>query len=173
MMLIGMNLTFFPMHFIGLLGMPRRVYTYRPELGVTDMNLTATIGAFIIALSILFFIYNVWRTRRHGEPAGNDPWGGATLEWAVPSPPPPYNFSVIPEVSSRMPLWAKGGMTPVPDRPAEPVHVPAGSFWPLLAAVGMLTAASGAVMHHLWVVLAGGALLIISIYSWAFEPFEA
>jgi cytochrome c oxidase subunit 1 len=173
LMLIGMNLTFFPMHFIGLLGMPRRVYTYRPELGVTDMNLTATIGAFVIALSVLFFIYNVWRTRRHGQAAGNDPWGGATLEWAIPSPPPPYNFSVIPEVSSRMPLWAKGGMTPVPERPPEPIHVPAGSFWPLLAAVGMLTSATGAVMHHLWIVLAGGAVLLISIYSWAFEPFEA
>jgi cytochrome c oxidase subunit I len=173
LMLIGMNLTFFPMHFIGLLGMPRRVYTYRPELGVAGMNLAATIGAFVIALSMLFFIYNVWRTRRHGQPAGNDPWGGATLEWAIPSPPPAYNFSVIPEVSSRMPLWAKGGMTPVPAQPREPIHMPPGSFWPLLAALGILVAATGAVTHHLWIVLTGGAVLLISIYSWAFEPFEA
>jgi len=84
-----------------------------------------------------------------------------------------YNFTVIPEVSSRMPVWAKGGMTPVPAQPPEPIHVPGGSFWPLLAAAGMLTAATGAVMHHLWIVLLGGAILLFSIFNWAFEPFEA
>src|SRR5438105_4616717 len=77
---IGMNLAFFPMHFIGLLGMPRRVYTYSPELGVSDLNLLSTIGAFLIALSIFVFLVNLLRTRTHGQRAGNDPWGAATLD---------------------------------------------------------------------------------------------
>jgi cytochrome c oxidase subunit 1 len=170
--LIGLNLTFFPMHFIGLLGMPRRIYTYRPDLGLTGMNLTSTIGAFTIAFALLFFIYNVWRTRKHGERAGNNPWGGATLEWAVPSPPPVYNFTVIPQVTSRLPLWSHDAQ-PLPAAPPEPVHVPGGSFWPLIAASGMLIAATGAVLHTLWVVLGGAAVLLIAVYSWAFEPFEA
>src|SRR5881296_1078910 len=89
---IGMNLAFFPMHVIGLLGMPRRIYTYSPDLGVSTLNLVSTIGAFTIGVAILLFVYNLWRTRRHGAVAGMDPWGGATLEWSIPSPPPPHNF---------------------------------------------------------------------------------
>src|SRR5919109_389473 len=102
---VGMNLAFFPMHFIGLLGMPRRVYTYSPELGVSDLNLVSTVGAFLIALSILVFLVNMLRSRTTGQPAGNDPWGGATLEWSIASPPPVYNFSVIPTVANRLPRW--------------------------------------------------------------------
>ncbi len=172
LMFIGMNLAFFPMHFIGLLGMPRRIYTYRPELGVETMNLVSTIGAHIIAVSLLFFIYNVWRSWRRGEVAGNDPWGGATLEWTIPSPPPDYNFTVIPEVVSRLPRWSVTQMKAIPDVPPGPIHVPGGSYWPLVAALGIIGMATGAVAHTLWIVLASGALLIFSIYRWAFEPFE-
>jgi cytochrome c oxidase subunit 1 len=171
-MFIGMNLAFFPMHFIGLLGMPRRIYTYRAELGVADMNLVSTIGAHIIAVSLLFFIYNVWRSWRKGEVAGNDPWGGATLEWTIPSPPPDYNFTVIPEVMSRLPRWSVTQMKAIPDVPPEPIHVPGGSYWPVVAAAGIIGMASGAVAHTLWIVLASGALLVFSIFRWAFEPFE-
>jgi len=171
-MLVGMNLAFFPMHFIGLLGMPRRIYTYRAELGVADMNLVSTIGAHIIAVSLLFFIYNVWRSWRKGEVAGNDPWGGATLEWTIPSPPPEYNFTVIPEVLSRLPRWSVTQMKAIPDVPPEPIHMPGGSYWPVVAAVGIIGMASGAVAHTLWIVLASGALLVFSIFRWAFEPFE-
>ena len=171
-MFIGMNLAFFPMHFIGLLGMPRRIYTYRAELGVADMNLVSTIGAHIIAVSLLFFIYNVWRSWRKGEVAGNDPWGGATLEWTIPSPPPEYNFTVIPEVLSRLPRWSVTQMKAIPDVPPEPIHMPGGSYWPVVAAVGIIGMASGAVAHTLWIVLASGALLVFSIFRWAFEPFE-
>src|SRR5437588_8009580 len=99
---VGMNLAFFPMHLIGLLGMPRRVYTYSPELGVSDLNLLSSIGAFLIALSILVLVVNLLRSRKHGQRAGNDAWGGATLEWSIPSPPPVYNFSVIPTVANRL-----------------------------------------------------------------------
>ncbi|HEX4632778.1 MAG TPA: cytochrome c oxidase subunit I, partial [Gemmatimonadales bacterium] len=91
LMLIGMNVAFFPMHFIGLLGMPRRVYTYSPDLGVSEMNLVSTIGAFLIALSMLVFIWNIIRTRTKGKIAGDNPWQGATLEWATSSPPAVYN----------------------------------------------------------------------------------
>src|SRR5204862_6522631 len=100
---IGMNVAFFPMHFIGLLGMPRRIYTYSPDLGVSDLNLVSTVGAFLIAVSLLIFIANLWRTRSRGGTASNDPWGGATLEWSIPCPPPVSNSSVIPTITSRLP----------------------------------------------------------------------
>jgi cytochrome c oxidase subunit 1 len=169
---IGMNLAFFPMHFIGLLGMPRRIYTYSPELGLDTLNLVSTIGAFLIGISVLIFIYNVWWTRRNGEIAGNDPWKAATLEWTISSPPPPYNFSVIPQVVSRLPRWSVTQMKAIPEVPPEPIHLPAGSYWPLVTAFAILVMASGALLHTLWVVLLGGAILVVGIYSWAFEPFE-
>ncbi len=169
---IGMNLTFFPMHLIGMLGMPRRVYTYSAELGLGGMNFVATIGALIIGLSTLVLIANIWYSSKHGEKAGKNPWGAATLEWAMSSPPPVYNFSVIPEVSSRLPLWTVGGMTEVPDVPPEPVHVPEGSYWPAMAAVGIVVFFTGALTQSLWVAVAGVVVLAVSVFKWAFEPFE-
>ncbi|MDH3456335.1 MAG: cytochrome c oxidase subunit I [Gemmatimonadota bacterium] len=170
--IIGSNLTFFPMHFIGLLGMPRRIYTYDAALGLDTMNLVATVGAFIMGLGALVFLFNVWYSRKRGAVAGDNPWGGATLEWAIPSPPPVYNFTAIPEVRSRLPLWSKDGMTPLPETPREDIHVPGGSFWPVLAAVGIVLMAIGALIKVLPVVFGGGVLLIVSVYAWAFEPFE-
>ncbi len=105
LMLIGFNLTFFPMHISGLLGMPRRIYTYASGQGWEIWNLMSTIGAFLIAISVLLFIINFFVSARRKEPAGNDPWGGASLEWATTSPPPAYNFDVIPPVKGRDPLW--------------------------------------------------------------------
>ena len=172
---VGMNLAFFPMHFIGLLGMPRRVYTYSPELGVGALNLVSTIGAFLIALAILIFLVNLWHSRTHGQPAPNDPWGGATLEWSVSSPPPVYNFSVIPTVTSRLPRWSTerhGPMRDPPAMPPEPIHVPGGSWWPLVAALGLPVMALALLTHTLWVAFVGVALLIGGIYRWAFEPLE-
>ncbi|MBI4306179.1 MAG: cbb3-type cytochrome c oxidase subunit I, partial [Chloroflexi bacterium] len=105
LMIIGFNLTFFPMHWLGLDGMPRRIYTYADGMGWESSNLAATIGAFVIALSILFFIINFFYTRRRGQVAGNDPWDGRTLEWTIPSPPPEYNFAEIPVVQHRDDFW--------------------------------------------------------------------
>jgi cytochrome c oxidase subunit 1 len=169
---LGMNLTFFPMHFIGMLGMPRRVYTYGPELGLEQMNLVATIGAFILGMSTLFLIYNIWHTARHGERATKNPWGAATLEWAISSPPPVYNFSVIPEVRSRLPLWNENGVDEIPDEPPEPVHVPDGSYWPALAALGLVTFFTGALTRSLIIAVVGVVVLVVSVFKWAFEPFE-
>jgi cytochrome c oxidase subunit I len=104
-MFVGFNLAFLPMHLTGLWGMPRRVYTYPAGLGWDMLNLVTSIGSFVFALGVLLFFWNVWKSRRYGAPAGPNPWDGYTLEWAVPSPPPPYNFDVIPTIVSRHPLW--------------------------------------------------------------------
>jgi cytochrome c oxidase subunit I len=103
--LVGMNLTFFPMHFLGLHGMPRRTFTYLPNMGWDEMNFMATIGSYLISIATLVFIYNILTSARRGRVAGPNPWGAATLEWSMPSPPPEYNFREIPVVHSRMPLW--------------------------------------------------------------------
>jgi heme/copper-type cytochrome/quinol oxidase subunit 1 len=103
--MVGLNLTFFPMHVMGLIGMPRRVYTYPAGAGLTELNLLATIGAYVLGIAMLVFFYNLWWSLRHGERAGDNPWGGYTLEWATTSPPPPENFATIPTVDDRFPLW--------------------------------------------------------------------
>ncbi len=172
---VGMNLAFFPMHFSGLLGMPRRIYTYGAELGVTRLNEISTAGAFLLGVAVLVFLVNLWRTRTRGELAGNDPWQGATLEWATTSPPPVYNFTVIPRVESRLPLWATehhAAMAPLPATPPEPIHVPGGSWWPLVTALGVPLIAVAALSHQLWLALAGVAVVVAGIYRWAYEPFE-
>lgn len=110
---VGFNLTFFPMHMLGLHGMPRRIYTYSPETGWSPLNLTATVGAAIMGLSVLLFAYNAWRSLRRGEVAGDNPWNAGTLEWATSSPPPDYNFIYLPTVDSQNPLWERSVVSPV------------------------------------------------------------
>src|SRR3954465_8815027 len=105
LMFIGFNLTFFPMHALGIVGMPRRVYTYLGETGWANRNMAATIGAAILGLGVLSFIINVLWSRKHGLIAGPNPWNAGTLEWAVESPPPEYNFLYPPTVRSRYPIW--------------------------------------------------------------------
>jgi cytochrome c oxidase subunit 1 len=113
---IGFNVAFWPMHHLGLQGMPRRIYTYSHESGWGTLNLVSTVGAAVVAASMLLFVVNVWRSLRAGERAGDNPWNAPTLEWAVPSPPPPYNFAALPVVSSREPLWHR-------EEPQGPTHV--------------------------------------------------
>jgi Heme/copper-type cytochrome/quinol oxidases, subunit 1 len=111
-MFIGFNLTFFPMHMLGLAGMPRRIADYAASTGWGDLNLVATIGGFVIAASMLPFLWNVLVTLRSGKLAGDDPWEGNTLEWATSSPPPPYNFDHLPEIRSERPVFdARHGRT--------------------------------------------------------------
>jgi cytochrome c oxidase subunit 1 len=136
---IGFNVTFFPMHLLGLWGMPRRVYTYPAEMGWGDMNLVASIGAAMIAVSVLLFLVNVARSLRVGAAAGPDPWGAGTLEWSVASPPPMGNFDAIPVVHGRYPLWQPQ---------AEPTHVTGMSNeW---REVLITTVSDAEVDHKLW-----------------------
>jgi cytochrome c oxidase subunit 1 len=102
---IGINVTFFVQHELGLEGMPRRVDTYRESDGWGTLNLISTIGSFILAVGVLTFIVNLLVSLRKGRPAGPDPWGGQTLEWATTSPPPEHNFDSLPPIRSERPLW--------------------------------------------------------------------
>ncbi|MDQ2888026.1 MAG: cytochrome c oxidase subunit I [Chloroflexota bacterium] len=107
LMLVGMNLAFFPMHILGLLGMPRRVYTYPATSGWNELNMLSTIGAFMIGVSVMVFLYNLFASLKNGQKAGTDPWDAFTLEWDTSSPPKKYNFLNIPVVRSRRPFYDK------------------------------------------------------------------
>ena len=169
--IIGFNLTFFPMHFSGLFGMPRRVFTYPAELNVGDWNMASTIGAFIFALSSLLFILNLVRSAFKGSPAPANPWKAATLEWSTPSPPPHYNFAEIPVVKSREPLWARAEEAEerVPSKVEEP-HMPSPSVWPILTAFGITLTWILVMTGVWWVPLLGLAVTAVCVFSWAFQP---
>jgi cytochrome c oxidase subunit 1 len=169
--MIAMNLTFFPMHFVGLLGMPRRVYTYAPGMGFDFMNMLSTIGALMLAVSVLVFVVNFLISVRGGKVAGNDPWGGASLEWAIPSPPPPYNFASLPVVHSLDPLWHTESRESAlaSNQHTGPIHMPPNSFWPMVSAFGLTLMMSGMIFG--WFAgIPGLIIMLVGIYSWAFEP---
>ncbi len=177
LMLIGFNLTFFPMHLVGLNGMPRRTYTYPAELGFDTLNLLQTVGSFILGASFLVFLWNIWRTSRKPRNAPADPWNGATLEWAIPSPPPEWNFDRLPTVDARDPLWEekrkRGGQLPEPVAGSGAgIHMPNPSYWPLVTALGVTAVFLGIMMSPKWGpwgITAGVTLLFLGIYNWLFE----
>jgi len=178
LMLIGFNVTFFPMHFLGLIGMPRRIYTYAPDLGWNFWNAVATVGAFIIALSFVVFMINVAKTTRFGKPAPADPWDARTLEWTISSPPPVYNFATIPTVHDRDDFWiAKyGDGHGTPPRKAAPaahvdpksIHMPPPSYWPLLLAAAIAFTISGLLISMYQVIL-GGLLTLYCLARFMLE----
>jgi cytochrome c oxidase subunit I len=177
LMLIGFNLTFFPMHFVGLNGMARRTYTYSAGLGFETLNRIETAGSLVLALSFLFFLINIIRTWRRPRNAPADPWNGATLEWAIPSPPQEFNFAEIPVVHSRDPLWEmkrERGTLPEPARVSgRGIHMPNPSYWPAVSAIGVLAVLMSLMfLSHfgpLGVVVAAG-ILFLGVFMWAFEP---
>jgi heme/copper-type cytochrome/quinol oxidase subunit 1 len=113
MTIVGFNATFFVQHLLGLMGMPRRVYTYPDLPWFGPLNLVSTVGAFILMFATAVFLVNAAASLRRGERAGDNPWEAWTLEWATTSPPPSENFTRLPEVRSRRPLWDLSH----PDRP--------------------------------------------------------
>jgi cytochrome c oxidase subunit 1 len=187
-MFIGFNVTFQPMMILGLLGMPRRIASYPDDLGWGLWNMIATVGAFMIAASIIVFIVNVIVSARSKERAGADPWDARTLEWTIPSPPPPYNFAKIPEVRALDDFWHTKYVEPQPGRPVpaiaggahaeqaegegdehHDIHLPLPSFWPLIAAMGPVIVAFGFIYDHALVAV-GATILLAGIYGWALEP---
>ena len=174
---IGFNVTFYPMHHLGLQGMPRRVYTYPADMGWNGLNLLSSIGAAIIFVSVLLFIVNVLRSRRGGVPAGDNPWGAPTLEWATTSPPAWSNFAAIPVVSSREPLWQspadasapthvtglatdvrEGLVTTVIDAVPDHRYVyPSPTIWPFVAAAAT----------SVWFI---GSFYVPSMMAWGMVP---
>lgn len=179
---VAMNITFFPMHFLGVDGMPRRIFTYMGDDGWSQWNMIASLGAFALGGSMLVFIYNVWKTRLSGPAAPADPWDGATLEWATSSPPPEHDFDRIPRVTSSRPFWDEKHETPEAERdrrhwmPAEQhIHLPNPSYWPLVTGFGVFAIfASFLLPEGVRFFGMGTGLLIFlaGLFAWLHEPLE-
>jgi cytochrome c oxidase subunit I len=177
----GFNLTFFPMHILGLQGMPRRIYTYQPDMPWGDLNLFVSLSACLLAGGFLLFFIDALRSMRAGPPAESNPWNAATLEWATTSPPPSYNFARIPIVSSANPLW---------DEPEPPVACglsverrelvistvaaaapeardasPANSIWPFFAAIATSVMLISSIFTP-WAVVWGSLPIIVTLIGW-------
>jgi cytochrome c oxidase subunit 1 len=187
---IGFNLTFGPMHVLGLEGMPRRTATYPKGMGWDFWNMVQTIGAFTIALSVLVFLWNVIVSRRNavGQTCLADPWDARTLEWTIPSPTPVYNFATIPEVHALDDFWHKkyteddeGRLVPLAEKPADAnslpippddaVHLPSPSYFPIVAAVGLAIVGWGVI--YAWGIAVVGAIIVAgALYGWALEPAD-
>ena len=192
-LLVGFNLTFGPMHILGLQGMPRRTYTYRTGYGFNFWNLVSTIGAFTIAVSFLVFFWNIWHSYRQARAVSRDrsvplsmeadPWDGRSLEWMVASPTPVHNFDVVPTVSLLDDFWhrkygedAQGRLVRIAATDditqkgdATDVHLPSPSYWPIVLAFGFPWVAWG-LIYNLWFCVFGGLCIVAAIFGWVMEP---
>jgi cytochrome c oxidase subunit I+III len=186
---IGFQITFFPMHLVGIRGMPRRVYTYPANMGWTTLNQIESIGYIFLFLSVLIFLWNVFQSRRAGELSGPNPWRAGTLEWATSSPPPKYNFLHLPTVNGREALWDAA-----PDQPivvgldddarsflttraldAEPDakdEFPSPSIWPFLAALATTAAFVGSIFTP-WGITIGAVPIAITMIGWFWPDKQA
>jgi cytochrome c oxidase subunit 1 len=188
-LVLGFNLTFFPMHFLGMEGQPRRTYTYPDGMGWESLNLMATVGAFVIALSVLIFLVNVIVTLRKDEWCDEDPWDARTIEWMTSSPPPEYNFAEIPVVEHRDEFWHRkyteddeGRLVKLPESeryvvparrdPNEPhnIHMPSPSYWPFVLALGLPIMGYGFVFKYWWLLAVGVVVVLYGLNAWATEP---
>jgi heme/copper-type cytochrome/quinol oxidase subunit 1 len=178
----GFNLTFFPMHILGLRGMPRRVYTYQPEMPWSALNLFISLSASILALGFLLFFIDVIRSARSGAAASSNPWGASTLEWATSSPPPPYNFARLPVIGSLEALSDQSTALPVAtglrvDRrellvssvveaiPEARESSAGDSIWPLWAALATTATLIWSIFTP-WAVVWGSIPVAIALIGW-------
>jgi cytochrome c oxidase subunit I+III len=179
---LGFNVAFFPMHLLGLWGMPRRVYTYPEEMGWGGVNLLSSAGAYVLAAGFAVYFLNLIVSLRKGAPAGPNPWGGGGLEWATSSPPPAYNFGLTPVVEGREPLWKSKGRLPVmtglssdhrevlltsvsdavPDIRAGS---PPPSIWPFVTAVAVTALFLGSIFNE-WLLLWLSPPAVLAILGW-------
>ena len=190
---IAFHVTFFPMHIVGMLGMPRRVYTYEAGLGWDIYNVISTVGSFFVAFGVLLFIINFLYSLRNGKEAGPNPWGADTLEWGTKLPAPNYGFAELPIVRSRHPLWEEH---PLPERqkplkamleelaewpvnwraavttsvldarPTEIFRVAGPSIWPVVTAVGVITMFTAEIFTLRILVVTGLVVMLIGLLGW-------
>jgi len=188
-MFIGFNVGFFPMHILGLAGMPRRIYTYDQGLGWGPLNLVVTFGSYLFAIGVLMFLVNVYWSLKRGQRAGDNPWDAASLEWSTSSPPPPYNFAVIPTVASRYPLW-EGRLKQGDDRSSTQqgflldkgretigttaldaeldviLKMPSDTYAPLFLGLAIAALFVGALLHSWWLLGAAAAVSLLASIAW-------
>jgi cytochrome c oxidase subunit I len=188
-MFIGFNLAFLPMHLTGLLGMPRRIYTYADGMGWDTLNMITSVGSFVFAVGVLLLLVNVVKSLKSGATAGANPWDAPTLEWSIPSPPPPYNFAVIPTVASRHPLWEERlgdeGVLSSIDRgmlletgketistsaldaaPDMILEMPQDSFAPLLLTLGVTALFVGMLLKTWSIIWVAGVVTTLALLFW-------
>ena len=177
---IGMNITFFPMHFLGLNGMPRRIYTYAEEFGWGSLNMLSSLGYLVIFAGILVLLLALWQSR-NARRVSHDPWDAPGLEWSIASPPPAYNFAKLPQVQGRDDYWikkeaARDAGTPItgpePLVDERTIHMPSPSYWPLVVAAGV-GLIGGGLLSHYGVSFLGGLIAFIGTIGWANEPAAA
>ncbi|MFP4069522.1 MAG: cytochrome c oxidase subunit I [Opitutales bacterium] len=177
---VGLNVTFFPMHFLGLLGMPRRTHTYLSGFGWESYNLVCTLGAYVLGIGILLLLVDMVRCIRYGEPAGNDPWDARTLEWTTTSPPKVYNFARTPVIHARDALWEhkygpESRKIEAEDDHGHGIHMPSQSWMPLIASIGFIPLGLGlslmqaGVPYMGWVAIFGLFVCALGIALWALE----
>jgi cytochrome c oxidase subunit 1 len=198
LMVIGMNLTFGPMHILGLQGQPRRMVVYPEKLtgeGFFNLhfwNVAASVGSYLLTIGIFLFLVNVWITTRKGATAPLDPWDARSLEWLTTNPPKPHNFDVVPHVHTLDEYFhlkyeevdTDTGPRLVKVRSAEElqadqeanadkhIHMPSPSYWPMIVAIALPIMAYGVIYSHILTVV-GGAILLMAIFAWALEPSVA
>jgi cytochrome c oxidase subunit I+III len=179
---VGFNVTFFPMHQLGFMGMPRRIYTYAESTGWGPLNLLSSAGALLLIVGGVLLLANVARSLRSGVAAGENPWGADTLEWSTPSPPPVYNFLHLPVVEGRNALWDRSPEPPIVTgirldcremlvtdvMDAEPTHrarFPEPTAWPFLAAM-TTSVMLAAIIFTPWGLVYGAPFVTITLVGW-------
>ncbi|MGD8189726.1 cytochrome c oxidase subunit I [Brevibacillus ginsengisoli] len=165
--LIGFHLTFFPQHFLGLLGMPRRVFTYLPNQGLEMGNYISSIGAFLMGAGTIVFLINIWITATKPKNAPADPWDARTLEWTISSPAPEYNFAQTPKVRAIDAFWyekMKGFKSMQPAEPLGDIHMPSPSILPLILSIGLFIAGFGFMYHQLIATIIGMLITIVCMF---------